>query len=157
MAMALVPLMQSTNPDAAGIVERNMAVFGPNAQPFTDGKDVIFDALKSFATNAGIDCSLLTVAPCEGGTAPTLSVGGPTSPNVAATISASPTANPAASPTTPLGAPTDSILNDMDNETSDDMNSCGSAVDGGVPSKDGGPSLPLLDGAYTPTSNVDHM
>lgn len=156
MAMALAPLMQAAAPDVAEIVENNMAVFGPTAQPFTDGKDVIFDALKAFAADSEIDCSLLTVAPCEGGTTPA-AVDGPTTPTVAETSSASPTGNPVTSPTTPLGAPTDSILNDLDNETSGDTNSCGSAVDGGIPSMDGGSSLPLLDGAYTPTSNVDHM
>lgn len=47
---------------------------------------------------------------------------------------------------------------DEDMPTSYDRpGNCQSGIDGGVPSKDGSTSPPLLGGAYTPTSNVDHM
>jgi len=160
IATALVPLMQLVDSTAANVIKRNMGVFGPTmtTEPFADGKEVVFDALKSFVASAMIDCDLLTRAICDGNFAegPT----GVTSPTVP--VVGSPTSSPnvpsIGGPTFPT-SPTDMEEGTM---TSNDMLSCGHGIDGGLPIKEDlglqdQSYTTLLRGAYNPTSNVDHI
>ena len=121
--------MQSFDTEAADIVTSNMGLFGSTAQPMVNGKDEVIFALQEFVFAAGIDCTLLTSALCEGDES-------------GMDVSTSSPAFDLSSPPSP--SPTL-------------LSMCQSAPDGGLPIKMGDISQTLLGGAYTPMSNVDHM
>lgn len=160
VAVALVPLVNKLNPDAASTVERNMGKW--NVSPsFPDGKDAVMEALKTLVAAVGtgdsaIDCSLLTQDICGGDSSPGTGTA-PSSPGTKATPSSIGTGSSTSSSLTTFND--DEFLGDDDDEfnSSSDSYFCGTGIYGGVPSVAGTKSSPLLGGEYTPTSNVDHM
>ena len=160
IAIALVPIMHRIDETSANIVETNMANWGPTTDPLAQGKDVVFDALNSFVTMAGIDCCLLTMgdeqgincnAGCDGGQ---VDLGGDSDiQDETEYVDISPSYSPAGQP-----------LSDVPYDAEEDVTSydgpsiCETGINGGYPAKiDGVPTTQLLGGAYLPTSNVDHI
>jgi len=185
-AWALWPLMRNSSVDGSDVIKSNLAVI--KGTPLVDGKDVVLNALSSFAINKGIDCSLLGWLTCDDSASTDLGTGGATPTTISPVASApkaatgTPTISPviaaanltaspvvAASPTTSpiITTPTDETLglNSDDEEDDDTMGSqdidfCASGIGGGVPDALMGYSNTiddLLNGAYKPTSNVDHI
>lgn len=124
--------MQTLDTKAFEIINSNLGVFGSTAQPMVNGKDEVLDSLKDFVSIAGIDCTLLTSGLCDKGEG---------EGDVTTESTYNPTQYMSSSP-----SPSPTLLS-----------ICESDVDGGLPSKTGDFSQPLLGNAYTPTSNVDHM
>lgn len=151
VAMALIPLMWSVDIYAAGVIDRNMGSFGPDATPLIDGLDVTIDALSTFVTaNNTINCDLLSMKVLCGGAIP-----GP-----APTTDDDGTYNP----TMIVGGTGSNAIDVIGNVDDDDEHvSCRTTSDGGLPGKlsmdtFNNDSLPaLLGGLYQPNSDVSHI
>jgi hypothetical protein len=57
-ALAIIPIIQSSDPESAIILEENM-IFEDGIDPVRDGSQVVADAIGSAAVSRGIRCSLL--------------------------------------------------------------------------------------------------
>lgn len=61
-ALALIPIMEVTDPSASAIVQENM-IYQSGIQPTRDGAQPVADAIGNFAVSSGLRCSLLGYTP----------------------------------------------------------------------------------------------
>lgn len=156
--------MNTVSSSDTNVIQENMGMFGPDKQLLSFSKDDVFNALKGFVSAAGLDCTLITRAVCD---APVVtSPITPTTEGVPTPITTSnPTSYPTPKlPTPPPAVPTDEVIDLGEDETSADVRYCEHGIDGGVPSKEDamggvlvGDYMQLMGGAYSPTSNIDHL
>jgi len=176
VAMALIPLITSSNPIAAATIERNMGGFGPDATPLIDGLESTMDALSTIVStsNNTIYCNYLYMTVlCEGGgdapgPAPT-----PPAPTPDLDLEASTTPPVTVDsdlegtyyPTMVVGGTGSNEIDVIGNlgEDDDEVVSCKAAIGGGLPaiaSTDtisGDTVTTLLGGVYQPDSDVSHI
>ncbi|KAL7554731.1 hypothetical protein ACHAWF_018259 [Thalassiosira exigua] len=141
LATALIPLMPAGDRNRA-VLERNM---GTLTSPMPDGKDVVLGALGNFARENELDCSLLTTGLCDvtsSGTGPVPAPG----------------TAPVADEGIDEGEDT-AMAPAMEDDDEVENIPCEDFSDGGIPDNPYNTtvSAPLSGGAYTPTSNVDHV
>jgi hypothetical protein len=178
VAMALIPLITSSNPIAAATIERNMGGFGPDATPLIDGLQSTMDALSTIVTtsNNTIDCNLLSMTVlCEGGgdvpaPAPTPPAPTPDLNFTTPPVTVDSDLDGTYYPTMVVGGTGSNEIDEIGNlgDDNDEEVSCKAAIGGGLPGKAsldtvggdntvGDNTVMLLGYFYQPNSDVSHI
>lgn len=159
-ATALYPLVMFDASEADTILMNSLGIFGSADAGYMDS---VLDALKAYAErHNGMDCNLIHNIVCEEFISATSSTG---ASSIWATFTASPGMISTYYPTyPPTATAAPSVVGGgtyyptyLPSSTARPT-AASNVLDGGVIAiNDGTVSSPLYSGAYTPTSNVDHM